>query len=229
MDIPPTALPGGAERGGPTGPAGAPNAAGPATGINADFQTFLDMLTTQMQNQDPLNPADPTEFATQLATFSSVEQQVRTNELLVALGQQMGSTGAAQLSQWLGMTARAEMPVRFEGAPVTVETPGHPQAETAELVVTDMQGQEVQRLPVDTAGEDIEWAGTTQAGDPLADGDYSLSVTYSADGETLATAPVRVEARIVEARNADGAPVLIMDTGQRVSASDILGLRAPDD
>ena len=44
--------------------------------LSSDFETFLKMLTTQMQNQDPLNPVDSTDYATQLATFSSVEQQV---------------------------------------------------------------------------------------------------------------------------------------------------------
>lgn len=40
--------------------------------LTADFETFLHLLTTQMQNQDPLNPMESTEFATQLATFSGV-------------------------------------------------------------------------------------------------------------------------------------------------------------
>ena len=50
-------------------------------GISSDFNTFLRMLTVQMQNQDPLNPIDSADYAVQLATFSGVEQQVRTNQL----------------------------------------------------------------------------------------------------------------------------------------------------
>ena len=50
--------------------------------ISSDFETFLRMLTVQMQNQDPLNPIQSSDFAVQLATFSGVEQQVRTNDLL---------------------------------------------------------------------------------------------------------------------------------------------------
>jgi len=49
------------------------------TEISSDFETFLRMLTVQMQNQDPLNPVDSSDYAVQLATFSSVEQQVQTN------------------------------------------------------------------------------------------------------------------------------------------------------
>ena len=73
------------------------------TMINSDFQTFLTMLTTQMQNQDPLNPMESTEFATQLATFSGVEQQVRTNELLGSLQDSMALSSMGQIAGWIGM------------------------------------------------------------------------------------------------------------------------------
>ena len=56
-----------------------------STVIGSDFDTFLKLLTTQMKNQDPLNPIDSTDYATQLATFSGVEQQTRTNQLLESL------------------------------------------------------------------------------------------------------------------------------------------------
>lgn len=50
--------------------------------LNGDFETFLRLLTTQLQNQDPLDPTNSTEFVAQLANFSSVEQQVQTNTKL---------------------------------------------------------------------------------------------------------------------------------------------------
>jgi flagellar basal-body rod modification protein FlgD len=53
--------------------------------LPSDAVTFLNMLTVQMRNQDPLNPMAPTDFAVQLATFSSVEQQLQTNTLLQSM------------------------------------------------------------------------------------------------------------------------------------------------
>jgi flagellar basal-body rod modification protein FlgD len=88
-----------------------------ASMITADFQTFLRLLTTQMQNQDPLNPMESTEFASQLAQFSGVEQQVRTNDLLTGLQAGLATQGMGQLGGWIGLEARAEMPVNFEGQP----------------------------------------------------------------------------------------------------------------
>lgn len=67
-------------------------------GIISDFDTFLRMLTVQMQNQDPLNPVDSTDYATQLATFSQVEQAVLTNDLLKSLTTQLTSSGLADMA-----------------------------------------------------------------------------------------------------------------------------------
>ena len=80
--------------------------AGAPTMISSDFQTFLRMMTAQMQNQDPLNPMEASDFAVQLATFSGVEQQVRSNDLLAGLSDQMSLMGVSQLAGWVGMEAR---------------------------------------------------------------------------------------------------------------------------
>lgn len=52
------------------------------TKAEEEFQTFLQLLTAQMRHQDPLEPLDSTQFVAQLAAFSSVEQQITTNEKL---------------------------------------------------------------------------------------------------------------------------------------------------
>ena len=74
----------------------------PERGLTSDFETFLRMLTVQMQNQDPLNPVDSSDYATQLATFSGVEQQVLTNDLLKSIAGTFGQGGTAQYAQWVG-------------------------------------------------------------------------------------------------------------------------------
>ena len=70
--------------------------------ISSDFETFLKMLTAQIKNQDPLKPMDPSEFATQLATFSSLEQQVLTNDRLEQISTILGSQGLTQHAHWIG-------------------------------------------------------------------------------------------------------------------------------
>ena len=82
--------------------------------IDSDFETFLRMLTVQLQNQDPLDPIDNSEYAVQLATFSGVEQQVKTNDLLETLGSQLGVMGMSELAGWVGKQARANMPASVD-------------------------------------------------------------------------------------------------------------------
>lgn len=66
--------------------------------INADFNTFLTLLTAQLQNQDPLDPLDTDKFVSQLVQFSSVEQSIETNQNLEAL---IGLQSSAQTSNAL--------------------------------------------------------------------------------------------------------------------------------
>lgn len=65
-----------------TGAAGAAGGAGIFDSSRADTGTFLRLLVTQVRNQDPLNPQDPTEFISQLAQFSSLEQLLNVNKQL---------------------------------------------------------------------------------------------------------------------------------------------------
>lgn len=196
-----------------------------ATALSSDFDTFLKMLTAQMRNQDPLNPVESADFAVQLATFSNVEQQVRTNELLESLGDRMGSLGMAQLSGWVGMEASAEIPVQFDGAPVTLSLQPETLADSAQLVVTNREGIVVQRTDVPAQAGEVSWAGVGTGGVPLQSGLYNIHLASFANDEHLSDRPVQVHARIVEARNDDGAITLVMEGGQEVEAADILSLR----
>jgi flagellar basal-body rod modification protein FlgD len=53
--------------------------------LSSDFNAFLNMLTTQLKHQDPLNPVDSADYAMQLAAFSTVEQQVLLNQKMDVL------------------------------------------------------------------------------------------------------------------------------------------------
>jgi len=209
---------------GAAAPTGTANAAGnPA--LSSDFDTFLQMLTAQMRNQDPLNPVESADFAVQLATFSSVEQQVQTNELLSDLGAQMTTLGMGQLSGWIGLEAEARAPARFTGDPVSLGAKVDPRAESAELVVTDAQGVVVQRAEIPAQSGPVVWTGRDQLGVPLADGTYGISVHSLAGGETVARHDATLRGRIEEAR-LDGEDVrLVFGSGQSVQSTDVIGLR----
>jgi flagellar basal-body rod modification protein FlgD len=195
--------------------------------ISSDFDTFLKMLTAQMQNQDPLNPIDSTDYATQLATFSGVEQQMRTNDLLTSLGSQMAVLGMSQLAGWVGQEARAEAPVWMDGDPVTLQLAPATGADRAVLAVRDASGALVSREDVPLTPGTYDWLGGDSAGDPLTDGLYTLSLeSYSGD-TLLGEGPVESYARIIEARNGANGATLVLEGGVEVLSSRITALRVP--
>jgi flagellar basal-body rod modification protein FlgD len=195
--------------------------------ISADFETFLRLLTTQMQHQDPLNPIESTEFASQLAQFSGVEQQVRTNDLLTGLQSGLAALGMGQLGSWIGMEARAEMPVNFDGQAVTLAGAPHALADRMELVVRDARGEIVQELPIPLSGDSFEWDGTGPDGSVLAPGLYNFAVRALSGEEVLEERGAMVYGSVQEAAIVGGEIWLTMTDGVSIPSGDVLGLRDP--
>jgi flagellar basal-body rod modification protein FlgD len=198
------------------------------TGISADFEMFLNMLTVQMQNQDPLNPVDSTDYATQLATFSGVEQAVMTNDLLKALSEQLVTGGLADMAAWVGKEARAAVPAYFDGEPVTLAPNPAALADDAEIIVRDEFGVEVQRFSVPISAEPVEWAGVDTGGYPFDDGLYSFELISSLDGEVLTQDTVELYSIVTEVRAQGGETILILEGGAAISASQVSALRDGD-
>lgn len=212
-----------------TSPLGGPKpdaqTSGKAAAITSDFTTFLKMLTTQMQNQDPLNPIDSTDYAVQLATFSGVEQQVRTNELIGQLQAQFSLMGMAEFAGWIGQEARVSAPVAPRDGGVQLEFSTAAGADRAVLVVRDALGKTVARDPINPAAGNLIWMGQGADGLPLPPGSYSLTVESWRGDEMVGTNPVDHYARITEARNTTEGVKLVLQGGQEVAASSIRGLR----
>ena len=185
------------------------------------------MLTAQMTNQDPLNPIDSSDYAVQLATFSSVEQQVLTNDLLNAMIAQMSQSGISELANWVGMEARSSAPVYFDGTPLTLSPLPAVLADESWLVVRDQTGAEVSRSAIGTSGEDIQWAGTDTNGTPLPPGVYAFEVENHSNGSLLGSTPVEHYAHVTEAQNINGQLLLVLDGVVPVLSSDINALREP--
>jgi len=196
--------------------------------ISADFETFLRLLTTQMKHQDPLNPMESTEFASQLAQFSGVEQQVRTNDLLIGLQGGLATMGMGQLGSWIGMEARAQMPVNFDGRPVTLAGAPHVLADRMELIVSNEEGEIVQQLPIPLSDASFGWDGTGVDGQVLPPGLYSFAIRNWSGEDMLEEWGAMVYGTVQEAALVGGEVWLTMQDGMSIPAGDVLGLRDPD-
>ena len=147
--------------------------------LNNDYNTFLQLLTTQLKNQDPLSPMDTNTFTQQLVEMNGVQQQLQTNSLLQQLVNQ--SSGAGPAVDLIGKQVQAASPTVTMSngtADWTYELDGT--AASATLNVTDSTGKVVwsQPAPDLTSGKhDFTWNGKTTSGGQASTGTYTLSVT----------------------------------------------------
>ncbi|QDL94767.1 hypothetical protein FDP22_23125 (plasmid) [Paroceanicella profunda] len=196
-------------------------------GLTADFETFLTLLTTQLRNQDPLEPVESTEFVAQLASFSAVEQQVQANESLKAIAELLSNGSAAGLSDWIGTEVRAYAAAPYDNAPLTLYADPVSGADLAVLVVSDEAGTEVGRVTVSPSAEQIVWDGESTTG-TLPEGSYSFTIESYLDGALLDNRAVEVFAPVVEVRRESDSTILVLSDGSRIDSEDVSILRAAE-
>ena len=209
-------------------PAPVPAQTGETTGssgdLNSDFDTFLTLLTTQIKNQDPLEPIDNTEFVAQLATFSNVEQGVRTNELLEDMISRLGGQDVASAATWIGMEVQHSGPIAGDAPARTLHADIPAAADAADLVVTDSFDREVRRQAVDPNSDTIAWPG---ASGPLPPGQYNLRVEPRVGDQPMASIPVSHYDTVREVAPTGAGPELLLADGTRLPASELQTVRAP--
>lgn len=199
-----------------------------ATQIGSDFEVFLQMLTAQMKYQDPLNPVDSTDYATQLATFSGVEQAVLTNDLLKSLTTQMGTGGLIDMAGLVGKEVRSTADVYFEGEPITLMPSQTVASDSAELVVRDSSGIEVQRLAIRPADQSIEWAGVGPNGELMQTGTYRFEIVSKSNDEVVAQNQVEAYGKVTEVRLDNGKTTLLLAGGASIASDQVTALRDGD-
>jgi flagellar basal-body rod modification protein FlgD len=150
------------------------------TDLADTFNTFLTLLTAQLQNQDPLSPIDSEQFTQQLVQFSQVEQQIRTNQNLESIITQNQAAAAALPLAFLGhsaLIASASASLTDSGARWIYDFTDAPAAVT--LTIKDSAGRIVRTLDgVAAAGaHNFVWDGMTDDGGRAPSGVYTLSVS----------------------------------------------------
>ncbi len=175
-------------------------AGGGTTGLAQDFETFLTLLTTQLQNQDPLDPADSNEFTRQLVAFAGVEQQIRANQNLEKLSAEVAANRNTAAVGYIGRQVTISRDGGLnEGAGIDFRFALSRDAARVRLEVIDEQGRVVYRTDgaTERGTHDFRWPGLTDFGDPAAPGRYRLRVTATDENgktipdEVFVRAPVR--------------------------------------
>ena len=148
--------------------------------IAGNFQTFLTLLTTQLQNQNPLDPLDTNQFTQQLVEFAGVEQQLKTNDSLSTLVSLQQTAEATQALQFVGKNAIVSgNTAALSNSQATWEL-NVPSASTVNITIANSAGQTVYSNSfAANAGNNqpFTWNGQGNDGTQWPDGNYTLTAT----------------------------------------------------
>ena len=163
--------------------------------IGKEFNSFIKLLIAQMRNQDPLAPVDSTQFVQQLATFSSLEQQVNSNTQLGSIASMMSNLTGIMAGQVLGQTVSLQSSwLPYSGEPVQFSADLPEGTTRSVLSIRDQGGQTVwtETLPPGTLAH--SWDGRSTADGQAPAGElYEFSIdTYSLDGQYTGSIAPRV-------------------------------------
>ncbi len=170
-------------------------AASRADAGGSEFNTFLRLLTTQLQNQDPLDPLKSNEYTQQLAQYSQLEQTIQGNGTLNSILTRLSGQDATQAIGLSGREVVLDSTVSGLGArPASWNFAADRDAASLTATVTDATGRIVATaaLPTDSRSGSFAWNGSLPGGGRAPNGAYVLSVRgLDASG---AVVPVTVNA-----------------------------------
>jgi flagellar basal-body rod modification protein FlgD len=169
---------------------------GNTSGIADNFQTFLTLLTTQLQNQNPLDPLDTNQFTQQLVQFAGVEQQLRSNDALASLVKLQTTAQASQALNFVGATAlvdgsKSHFDGKSAGWSLSTEKPV-----SAQVSIQSSTGQTVYSGKFTLhagSNQTFAWDGRGADGTQWPEGDYTLSIVATDAAGQTATVSTQIE------------------------------------
>jgi flagellar basal-body rod modification protein FlgD len=149
------------------------------TEIASNFTTFLQLLTTQLQNQDPLSPLDTNQFTQQLVQFAQVEQQMKSNDQLSSLVSLEKSAQASTALAYVGATVVVDGSTAALTNGSATWSLNVTKPSTATITIKDSTGQNVftGTAGVNPGTQTFTWDGRGNDGRIWPDGNYTLTAT----------------------------------------------------
>lgn len=196
-------------------------------GIADNFDTFLQLLTTQLKNQNPLDPLDTNAFTQQLVQFSSVEQQLKTNDFLSALVQANTNSVQTNAVNYIGKTVAASGTRSELINNQAVWNFSLKDAANTVVTIKDANGNVVytEQGHLQAGAGQFTWNGETSSGAKAPNGTYSITMTgVNAEGVNV---PISTEfTGVVSGVDFTGSePVLLIGT-TRVNLSGVTSIKS---
>jgi flagellar basal-body rod modification protein FlgD len=195
--------------------------------IAENFDTFLSILTTQLKNQNPLDPLDTNQFTQQLVQFTGVEQQLKTNEFLEALLLNTQTGYRADAVSYIGkeVTASGETAELKDGGAYWAYN-AEANVPNATVTVKNAAGSVVytENGSLDAGNGAFLWDGVGSDGNTQPDGVYTIEIK----GTNLAGNTVKVSTSsvgVVTAVDFSGTEPMLTVGRNKVALSDVTSIR----
>lgn len=200
-------------------------ASGAVSKLNADFDMFLKLLTAQMQNQDPLDPMDTSEYTQQLVQYSQVEQSIEQTGTLKSILASLGTQNLTQASSLLGKLVEADSAT----AGLTAEVPAQWSWEADRSVATmtatilDKNGRIVDTRTIESnsASGALQWDGATSTGKEMGPGSYTMELVAKDASGTVVPVTVHAFGLVSDVQLQNGNVTLTVN-GEKVSTDDLV-------
>jgi|SRR3984957_653000 flagellar basal-body rod modification protein FlgD len=196
--------------------------------LAGNFDTFLQLLTTQLQNQNPLDPLDTNQFTQQLVEFASVEQQVNMNtnlQTLISMQQTSEATSALQLvGSTVTVSGSSATLSNATSSPaiwnLTTSTPA-----TANITVTSSAGTTAftGTMALNAGSQGFTWNGKGNNGQTWPDGTYTLNITATGANGQAVTVSTQVQGTVSGVNTSSNPPTLTVG-GQTVQISQVTSI-----
>jgi flagellar basal-body rod modification protein FlgD len=210
--------------------AGATNTINSGLGsIANNYQTFLSLLTTQLQNQDPLSPMDTTQFTSQLTQMTGVEQQLLSNQLLQQLvNQNQSGGGLVSAVNLIGKNVTVDgSSATLSGGQATWEFSLPSTPATMNVSVVDANNNVVWTGAVTPSGsgaQSFTWNGQNQSGAQIKDGGaYTLTINAKDATGTTITPATTLQGTATAVQQVSGQTMVTVG-GSQVPLSSIIGV-----
>jgi len=191
--------------------------------LAGNFQTFLQLLTTQLQNQNPLDPLDTNQFTQQLVQFAGVEQQLKTNDQLTQLVSLQQTTQATQALGFVGKTAVVDGNTTALSSSSATWELNIPSSSAVTVTIANSKGQTVFTGNYSASAgnnQPFTWNGQGSDGTQWPDGLYTMTAT-AADSSGN---PVAISTQVggtVSSVDLTQTPPLLMINGQNYTVSQV--------
>ena len=190
--------------------------------IAGNFQSFLQLLTTQLQNQNPLSPLDTNQFTQQLVEFAGVQEQLNTNDSLSTLVTLQQTTEATQALGFVGKTAIVSgSTATMTNSSATWEL-NVPVNANVNISIANSNGQTVYSgvAPANAGEQPYTWNGQGTDGTQWPDGQYTLTASYANSSGSTVAIPTQI-AGVISGVNLSQSPPLLIINGQSYTVSQV--------